>query len=169
MAGFSLSRRITPFTRFLIACSIGGTIFYITKTYLPQIKATKAALTNESKVANGTANTPTSNADLTPIYDIVDQKPEFATGETEMFKYLRQNIHYPAIARENSIEGKVFVNFVINIDSTISDVKVLKGIGGGCDEETIRVFQNMPKWKPGQHQGKIVKTRFTVPVSFKLD
>ncbi|MEY4937147.1 MAG: hypothetical protein RIS64_3506 [Bacteroidota bacterium] len=169
MAGLSLSRRITPFTRFLIACCIGGTIFYVTKTYLPQIKTLKMAIVSEAKSAKATSQIPTSNTASPPIYDIVDQKPEFETGEAEMFKYLRQNIHYPAAAREHGIEGKVFVNFVINTDGSISDVNVLKGIGGGCDEETIRVVQNMPKWKPGQHQGNTVKTRFTVPVSFKLD
>jgi periplasmic protein TonB len=169
MAGLRLSNRITPFTRFLIACCIGGIIFYIAKTYLPQTKSPKTSISTEPHATNGTSNAPSNNTDLTPIYDIVDQKPEFATGEADMFKYLRQNIHYPAAARENGIEGKVFVNFVVNLDGSISDVKVLKGISGGCDEETIRVIQNMPKWKPGQHQGNLVKTRFTVPVTFKLD
>jgi TonB family protein len=182
MAGLRLSNRITPFTRFLIACCIGGTIFYVAKTYLPQTKSPKASITTESSrtdnAANGTpsprtdnaaSGTPEKSTESTPIYDIVEQKPEFATGEAEMFKYLRQNIHYPAAARENSIEGKVYVNFVVNTDGSISDVKVLKGIKGGCDEETIRVVQNMPKWKPGVLQGNVVRTRYTLPVSFKLE
>jgi TonB family protein len=173
MAGLRLSNRITPFTRFLIACSIGGTIFYVAKTYLPQTKSPKASITTEATRADHAAsepsNAPTNHTESTPIYDIVEQKPEFATGEAEMFKYLRQNIHYPAAARENSIEGKVYVNFVVNTDGLISDVKVLKGIGGGCNEETVRVVQNMPKWKPGVLQGNIVRTRYTLPVSFKLE
>jgi protein TonB len=75
---------------------------------------------------------------------------------------------YPAQARRMGVEGKVFVQFVIGKDGAISDVKVLKGIGAGCDEEAIRVVQSSPSWNPGKQRGKAVKQRYTLPIIFKL-
>jgi protein TonB len=75
---------------------------------------------------------------------------------------------YPAQARRMGVEGKVFVQFVIGKDGAISDVKVIKGIGAGCDEEAIRVVQSSPSWNPGKQRGKAVKQRYTLPIIFKL-
>jgi protein TonB len=103
------------------------------------------------------------------VYDFVAQKPEFPDGDKALFKYLGENIKYPAIARENGIEGRVIVKFVVSRDGSISNAQVVRGIGGGCDEEALRVVKGMPKWKPGKNNGKPVNVTYTLPVAFKLE
>jgi protein TonB len=75
---------------------------------------------------------------------------------------------YPAQARRMGIEGKVFVEFVVDKDGTLTEVKTVKGIGAGCDEEAVRVIQSAPKWKPGKQRGRPVKVRMILPIIFKL-
>lgn len=101
-------------------------------------------------------------------YLIPEQIPEFPGGEEKLLKYLQNNIVYPQTAKENNITGKVFVTFVISRDGAVKDVKVLKGIGGGCDEEAVRVIKNMPKWQPGKQDGKTVNVQFNLPIKFAL-
>ncbi len=103
------------------------------------------------------------------IFTVVEQNPEFPDGQAALMKYLSNNIKYPALARENNIQGKVILQFVVDENGGISDIKAARGIGGGCDEEAIRVVKSMPKWKPGKQRGRPVKVRFTLPVSFKLE
>jgi len=103
------------------------------------------------------------------IFSIVEQMPEFPGGQAKMFKFISKNIKYPAMARENGISGTVFVMFVVNEDGAISDVQVRRGIGGGCDEEALRVVKKMPKWNAGKQRGKPVKVSFTLPIKFKLE
>lgn len=98
----------------------------------------------------------------------VQQKPEFPDGEAALFRYLSQNIKYPAIARENGIKGKVILSFVVSKSGAIEDVQVIRGIGGGCDQEAVRVVKGMPKWSPGRMNGKAVKVKYTLPVNFTL-
>lgn len=103
------------------------------------------------------------------IFRVVEQMPEFDGGTAALFKYLSENIKYPAIARENGIEGKVVVQFVVDEEGNVSQSKVVRGIGGGCDQEALRVVQTMNgKWKPGKQRGRAVKVWFTLPVAFKL-
>ena len=99
----------------------------------------------------------------------VEQKPEFENGEKALYDFLGKNIVYPAIARENGIMGTVFVGFVVSKDGTIRNVEIKRGIGGGCNEEAIRVIKLMPKWKPGKQNGKAVNVAFTLPVKFRLE
>jgi periplasmic protein TonB len=106
--------------------------------------------------------------DETPLL-FVEQAPEFVNGLNAMYKFLKENMKYPAVARENGIEGSVYVGFVVGKDGTIRDVKVKRGIGGGCNEEAIRVVELMPKWNPGKQNGKAVNVSFTIPIKFKLD
>jgi periplasmic protein TonB len=102
------------------------------------------------------------------IFDRVEVMPQFPGGQTELLKYFANNIKYPSIAKENNITGKVVLQFVINPDGSTSDVRVVRGIGGGCDEEAVRVANSMPNWIPGQQNGQKVKVKYTIPVSFKL-
>ena len=102
------------------------------------------------------------------IFQIVEEMPSYPGGEAKMYEYLGKNIKYPQIARESGIQGRVFVNFVVEPDGSVSNVKVLRGIGGGCDEEAMRVIKSMPKWKPGKQRGKAVRVSYTLPVVFKL-
>ena len=89
-------------------------------------------------------------------------------GMSAFYKYVGDKMKYPAQARRMGIEGKVFVEFVINRDGSITDVKAIKGIGAGCDEEAVRVVQSAPPWNPGKQRGKPVRQRYVVPITFKL-
>ncbi len=102
------------------------------------------------------------------IFLIVEEMPGFPGGEGQLVKFLSENIKYPAIARENGITGTVFVTFVIGPDGGVKDVKVLRGIGGGCDEEAKRVVMAMPKWKAGKQRGKPVSVQYNLPIRFTL-
>ena len=102
------------------------------------------------------------------VFTIVEEMPSYPGGDQKMYEYLGKNIKYPQIARESSIQGRVFVNFVVEPDGSVSNVKVLRGIGGGCDEEAVRVVKSMPKWKAGKQRGKAVRVSYTLPVVFKL-
>ena len=102
------------------------------------------------------------------IFQIVEEMPEYPGGDKKLLEYVAKSVKYPQIARESGIQGRVFVNFVIEPDGSVSNVKVLRGIGGGCDEEAMRVIKSMPKWKPGKQRGKAVRVTYTLPVNFKL-
>jgi len=102
------------------------------------------------------------------IFIVVQKKPEFPGGEKELFRYLGNNIKYPEMAKDAGINGKVYVTFVIDKDGSISQAKILRSIGGGCDEEALRVVKGMPKWAPGKQRGKAVKVQFNLPVNFIL-
>lgn len=102
------------------------------------------------------------------IFLIVEEMPGFPGGEAQLVRYLSDNIKYPAIARENGITGTVFVTFVIGPDGQVKDIKVLRGIGGGCDEEAVRVVKAMPKWKAGKQRGKPVSVQYNLPIRFTL-
>jgi TonB family protein len=103
------------------------------------------------------------------IFTAVEQNPEFAGGQAEMYRYLGENIKYPAAAQRANISGRVFVKFVVEDDGSIGDVVVMKGIGFGCDEEAIRVVKSMPRWKPGVQNGKNVRVYYNMPIVYKLD
>ena len=102
------------------------------------------------------------------IFKVVEEMPEFPGGAAKMMEYIQKNMKYPLMARESDIQGRVFVNFVVEPDGSISNVTVMRGIGGGCDEEALRVVNSMPKWKPGKQRGSAVRCSFTVPIIFKL-
>lgn len=103
------------------------------------------------------------------IFTYVEQMPEYTGGDAARNDFLAKNIRYPELAKENNIQGRVIVRFVVNETGEVSDASVVKGIGGGCDEEAIRVVKKMPKWKPGKQNGKAVKVWFTLPIFFKLE
>ena len=100
------------------------------------------------------------------IYSYVDYPP--AVG-FDLPTYLMKNLCYPSAALEKNIQGRVIVKFVINEDGSVTDCVVVRGIGGGCDEEALRVARGMPHWKPGHQNGKPVKVYFTLPIQFKLE
>lgn len=102
------------------------------------------------------------------IFTVVESMPSFPGGDAARIRYLNENIKYPQMARESGIQGRVFVTFVVERNGAVSDVRVLRGIGGGCDEEAIRVVNSMPKWKPGMQRGKPVRVSYNLPVKFTL-
>jgi protein TonB len=102
------------------------------------------------------------------IFVVVESMPEFPGGYGALMEYLQQNLKYPSIAKEMGIKGRVFLSFVVEIDGSVTDVRVLRGIGGGCDEEAVRVVEKMPKWKPGLQRNRPVRVQFNLPVKFTL-
>jgi periplasmic protein TonB len=102
------------------------------------------------------------------IFTVVEEQPQYPGGEQAQIKFLKENIKYPQKARELGIQGKVYVTFVVEIDGTISDPRILRGIGGGCDEEAMRVIKAMPKWIPGKQRRVPVRVQFNIPVKFAL-
>lgn len=102
------------------------------------------------------------------IFTVVEEMPEFPGGMAKLAEYLGKNIKYPQLARESGIQGRVFINFVVENDGSVTNVKVMRSLGGGCDEEAIRVVKSMPKWKPGKQRGKPVRVSYNLPVNFKL-
>lgn len=99
---------------------------------------------------------------------IPDVNPEFGGGEAKLYEYLQENIQYPQLARDGGITGKVYVQFVVEKDGSITNVQVKRDIGGGCGDEAKRVVKAMPKWKPGKVGGRTVRSQFVLPVNFNL-
>ncbi len=102
------------------------------------------------------------------IFSIVEESPEYPGGQQAMNMFISKNVVYPSVAVDAGIQGKVYVGFVVEKDGSIGEVKVVKGIGGGCDKEAIRVVRSMPKWKPGTQRGKPVRVRYILPIHFNL-
>ena len=102
------------------------------------------------------------------VLEKAEVMPEFPGGEQAMMKFVAENVQYPQEARDKEISGRVLVSFIVEKDGSIADVKVVKGIGGGCDEEAVRVVKAMPKWKPGKDKGKPVRVSYMMPFTFKL-
>jgi len=98
----------------------------------------------------------------------IEQLPEFPGGQAGWRKFLERNLRYPAMARENNIQGRVTVQFVVEKDGSLTDIKVLRGIGAGCDEEAVRVLKSAPKWKPGVQNGRPVRVSYVMPIVFQL-
>ena len=104
----------------------------------------------------------------TKIFTVVEQMPMYPGGDGALMGYLRDNIHYPTVAAENGVQGRVVVGFVIERDGSITDVKILRGVDPSLDREAMRVVKNMPKWTPGKQNGSAVRVKYQVPVSFRL-
>ena len=102
------------------------------------------------------------------VLEKAEVMPEYPGGEKAMMQFVADNVKYPQDAIDKEISGRVLVSFVVEKDGSIGDVKVVKGIGGGCDEEAVRVVNTMPKWKPGMDKGKPVRVSYMMPITFKL-
>lgn len=144
---------------------------------------TDADVSNKDRASEGDAPPSIDQGDFTRIVETTVAKPDdreynmgeglqkpptFPGGEQDLLRYLAENIKYPALARENNIQGTVALSFVVNKDGSVSDVSIVKEIGGGCGKEAMRVVQSMPRWSPGEANGYPVKVRFTLPVRFRL-
>lgn len=136
-------------------------------------------ITNEVEVENTEADANTEiqaivevqqeeeNEEVVNFY-VIEEKPEFPGGEAAMFQWISKNIKYPEIAKENGVQGKVFVQFVIDKEGKVTDVQVIRGVDPSLDKEAVRVIKSMPAWKPGKQRGKPVKVSFQLPINFKL-
>lgn len=99
---------------------------------------------------------------------VVEDMPEFPGGTAALMEYLRKNIRYPSICRENNIQGKVIISFIVNKNGKIVEPEVVKTVNPSLDKEALRVISTMPDWKPGMQRGKPVRVKYTVPVNFRL-
>ena len=135
--------------------SYNGTTGYLHKDYIQLVE--EEAQAAEEEVAEE------------EIFQIVEEMPSYPGGAEALYEYLNDNIRYPIVALESGISGRVYVQFVVEKDGSVSDVKVLRGIGGGCDEEAIRVVEKMPKWNPGKQRGRAVRVLYMVPINFTLN
>lgn len=122
----------------------------------------------ETKIQEVVVVAEEAKEEVDEIFTIVEEPASPKGGMPAFYKYIGDKMKYPAQARRMGIEGKVFVEFVIGKDGSISDVKAVKGIGAGCDEEAVRVVQAAPSWSPGKQRGKSVKQRMVLPITFKL-
>lgn len=102
------------------------------------------------------------------VFDIAEVMPAFPGGDSEMMKWLSQNIQYPEIAEENGVQGRVIVRFVVGANGAISDPKVLRSVDPSLDKEALRVVSAMPRWIPGKQNGEVVSVYFILPVTFQL-
>lgn len=94
--------------------------------------------------------------------------PEFPGGVEALYKYIAENVKYPEQAKADGIEGRVMVRFIVMDNGDVVNVEVAKGIGGGCDDEAVRVVKAMPKWQPATYEGKAVNVQYVLPITFKL-
>jgi protein TonB len=105
--------------------------------------------------------------DLTPLM-VIDEKPEYPGGTNALLKFMVENIKYPPVAKESGITGVVSISFLVEKDGSVSNVKVVHGLGAGCNEEAIRVVNKMTKWVPGKKHGKPIRTQIQIPIVFYL-
>ncbi len=107
-------------------------------------------------------------SDADEVFVIVEDMPEFPGGEAALRSWISNNVRYPVIAAENGIQGRVYIQFVVNTDGRIADARVARGVDPSLDQEALRVVNNMPRWSPGKQRGQPVRVSFTVPINFQL-
>lgn len=111
---------------------------------------------------------PPKHVEETKVFTFVEQMPMFPGGDAALMSYLANNIHYPTVAAENGVQGRVVVGFVVERDGSITDVSVLRGVDPSLDREAMRVVKSMPRWTPGKQNGSAVRVKYQVPVAFRL-
>ena len=103
------------------------------------------------------------------VFDMVEEMPSFPGGPAALMQFLLSNTHYPAVAQENGVQGRVTVSFVVEKDGSITDVQVARSADPSLDKEAVRVVKSMPRWTPGRQNGSTVRVKFNVPVTFRLN
>ena len=139
-----------------------------------------ASTTQDGIVGKGNADVPTAPAGLglgtgtvgngNEIVEAagVEVYPEFPGGMEAWSKYIQRNLRYPGMAQDAGVQGKVYLSFVVEKDGTITDVKVVRGIGYGCDDEAMRVIKKSPRWKAGMQNNLPVRVRYNMPISYTI-
>ena len=135
----------------------------ITLTEKEKVAPAPSARTADSQLNIG-QNVKTKSEPFT----VVEVMPVFPGGQTALAQYIASHLKYPTVAQENGIQGRVLVSFVVGEDGYVEDVQVIKGVEPMLDKEAVRVIQSLPRWTPGNQQGKPVRVKYTVPVTFAL-
>ncbi len=131
-------------------------------------EGTEEATENEGDKTTALSPVALNEEDKPLHFRVVEQLPEFPGGMVEFMKWLTKNLRYPTIAQQREVEGKVVVSFIVNKDGTTSHIDILKSVDVELDREALRVIRIMPRWKPGENQGKPCRTMVAIPVVFKL-
>lgn len=118
---------------------------------------------------NGKAQTDTVKTEDETVFEYVEVQPEFPGGNQALFQFIAKNIIYPVSAKEEGIQGKVYVQFIIDNDGNVTKPQILRGVNPLLDREALRVISTMPKWKPGYQSGKPVLVKYIIPIIFKLN
>ena len=147
----------------------GFSVFSVWSASSTPSKSTQNNLENKQSTqpATKTASQPVIGKD-DEVYQIAENMPKFPGEDQKMWEFISHNIQYPQEALEKRIQGRVFVGFIVEPDGSLSDVKVLRSLGSGCDEEAMRVIKSMPKWEPGKQRGQAVRVSYQIPVDFRL-
>lgn len=140
---------------YMIFFVLGGVIF--TSCLRPNAQSNEDMRTDKKSVM-----------DDNTIYTVPEQNAAPVGGLSALYKHIQQNLKYPERAIRRGLEGRVFVEFVVEKDGTVGELRVLKGIGPECNREAMRLIQSFEKWVPGKHQGRVVRVRQSFPVVFKL-
>lgn len=143
----------------IIFCTLSLTVAYqnLDEKYPPNSSAESSLLQLES-----------DTTDFVPFFFFADQYPHYPGGESEMIRYIREHIQYPELAYSHGHEGTVLVEFVVERDGKIGQVKILRSVGLGCDEAALAVFEDMPAWQPAVQGGREIAVRYITPVKFSL-
>ena len=154
-----------------------GIIFIVTKAYMEYKKANpdKAAVVvvvkkkpkeEEVKESNDAGSEDVPEHDV--VFDVVEQMPTFPGGQMELMKFIAENVRYPKEAEEKGKQGRVVLTFIVEKDGSVSNIDVAKKVCDELDAEAVRVVSSMPKWTSGKQNGRNVRVKYTIPVTFKL-
>ena len=125
-------------------------------------------ITEETVIEEIVFEQPVEEEEIDELFTIVEENPAYVGGDIAFIKFVQSNLVYPKKARRMGLEGRVFVQFVVEKDGSLTNVTVLRGISGGCNEEAIRVMQMSPKWLSGKQRGRSVRVQMVVPIIFKF-
>jgi len=145
-------------------------LIFLVFTTNAQVSQLNGILDQVASDASARISNPISDGSDTSnvVYEVVEIQPSPPGGMAGWNKYLSENLRYPPNAQRKGIEGTVIVAFVVNTDGTTTDIEILRSVGGGCDEEVIRIVKGSPKWTPGMQRGTPVRTRMRLPLRFML-
>ena len=138
--------------------------------HVSDTEETRPAVKSTTKTGKITAESSASKKEFTgKVYEIVEQIPESPGGLTALMNYLRTNTRYPAAAQKAGIEGRVIVSFIVEPNGSVSNVEIVRSVDTDLDQEALRVVRQMPKWKPGKHDGSTVRFKYHLPIKFILE
>ncbi|MBN8683567.1 MAG: energy transducer TonB [Chitinophagales bacterium] len=161
-----------PYENWIGINEAGKTLHYeaVKAPQAPVLQEAVAIATEEASSATTRAvEPPPPPGEGEEILNLAEQRPSFPGGEAAMLQFLDENLKYPALAKENGIQGRVIVRFVVEKDGSLSNTEILRDIGGGCGKEALRLLASMPRWQPGKQRGRAVRVRYTLPLSFRLE